>query len=210
MKSKELNCFAKGCKLIALCKIRYFLKQECFFFLGIKILLIRFLKHVLQENCATIKRWWAVWKFRITFAPKQILWVLFHIFWCKKPTKRHVRPAKTQISLGICPVWSESLLCAQWVVQDPSFLHADSKDSDQTGQMLRLIWVFAGCTCYISGFVMRWLKYLLNTPCIWIYSRVSPDIQCTGTPENQNIQGIPGFSSFRTCLKIAFHMVWPV
>ena len=29
-----------------------------------------------------------------------------------KPTKWHVCPAKTQISLGICPVWSESLLSA--------------------------------------------------------------------------------------------------
>ena len=29
-----------------------------------------------------------------------------------KPTKWHVRPAKTQISLGIRPVWSESLLSA--------------------------------------------------------------------------------------------------
>ena len=29
-----------------------------------------------------------------------------------------VRPAKTQISLGIRPVWSESLLCAQWVAKD--------------------------------------------------------------------------------------------
>ena len=28
-----------------------------------------------------------------------------------KPTKWPVRPAKTQISLRICPVWSESLLC---------------------------------------------------------------------------------------------------
>ena len=37
-------------------------------------------------------------------------------------------PAKTQISLGICPVWSESSLCAQWVAKDPSFLHADSED----------------------------------------------------------------------------------
>ena len=26
------------------------------------------------------------------------------------------------------PVWSESLLCAQWVAKDPSFLHADSED----------------------------------------------------------------------------------
>ena len=32
------------------------------------------------------------------------------------------RPAKTQISLGIRPDWSESSLCAQWVAKDPSFL----------------------------------------------------------------------------------------
>ena len=57
-----------------------------------------------------------------------------------------VRPAKTQISLGIRPVWSESSLCAQWVAKGPSFLHADSEDSDQTGLMPRLIWVFAGRT----------------------------------------------------------------
>ena len=36
-----------------------------------------------------------------------------------------VCPAKTQISLGIPPVWSESSLCAQWITKDPSFLHAD-------------------------------------------------------------------------------------
>ena len=55
-----------------------------------------------------------------------------------------VRPAKTQISLGIRPVWSESSLFAQLVAKDPRFLHADSKDSDQTGRMPRPIWVFAG------------------------------------------------------------------
>ena len=27
-----------------------------------------------------------------------------------------------------------------------AFFHADSKDSDQTGRMPRLIWVFTGCT----------------------------------------------------------------
>ena len=61
-----------------------------------------------------------------------------------KPTKWHVRPAKTQINLGIHPVWSESSLCSRWVAKNPSFIHADSKDSDQTGWMPRLIWVFAG------------------------------------------------------------------
>ena len=65
-----------------------------------------------------------------------------------KPTKWPVRPAKTQISLGIHPVWSESSLCAQWIAKDPKFLHADSEDSDQTGLMPRLIWVFAGAQSF--------------------------------------------------------------
>ena len=63
-----------------------------------------------------------------------------------KTSKMTMLPAKTQISLGIRPVWSESSLCARWVAKDPSFLHADSEDSDQTGRMPRLIWVFAGRT----------------------------------------------------------------
>ena len=46
-----------------------------------------------------------------------------------------VRSAKTQISLGIRPVWSESSLCAQWLAKDPSFFHVDSEDFDQTGRM---------------------------------------------------------------------------
>ena len=63
-----------------------------------------------------------------------------------KTNKMSVRPAKTQISLGIRPVSSASSLCAQWVAKDPSFLHVDSEDSDQPGQMPRLIWVFVGRT----------------------------------------------------------------
>ena len=66
-----------------------------------------------------------------------------------KSNKVAVRPAKTQISLGIRPVCSESSLCAQWVAKDPSFLHADSEDSDQTGR-----------TCHFVGFVTRRLKYM--------------------------------------------------
>ena len=60
-----------------------------------------------------------------------------------------VRPVKTQISLGIRPVWSESSLCAQCVAKDPMLLHADSEDSDQTGRMPRMIWVFAGRTAIL-------------------------------------------------------------
>ena len=61
-----------------------------------------------------------------------------------KTNKMTMRTTKTQISLSIHPVWSESSLCTQWVAKDPRFLHADSEDSDQTGWMPRLIWVFAG------------------------------------------------------------------
>ena len=43
-------------------------------------------------------------------------------------------PVKTQISLGI-PQSDQSSLCTQWVAKDPIFLHVDSEDSDQTGQM---------------------------------------------------------------------------
>ena len=32
-----------------------------------------------------------------------------------------------------------ALQCAHWVAKDPSFLHADSEDPDQTGRMPRLI-----------------------------------------------------------------------
>ena len=67
-----------------------------------------------------------------------------------KLTKWPVRPAKTQIS----PVWSEPSLCAQWVAKDPMLLHADREDSDQTGLMPRLIWVFAERTCHFVGFVV--------------------------------------------------------
>ena len=47
-----------------------------------------------------------------------------------KATKWHLRPAMTQISLGIQPVWSESLLCALWVAKDPRFLHMESGWAD--------------------------------------------------------------------------------
>ena len=59
-------------------------------------------------------------------------------------TPLFVGPGKTQISLGINSVWLESSLCAQWVAKDPSFLRADSENSDQAEHLHRLTGVFAG------------------------------------------------------------------
>ena len=59
----------------------------------------------------------------------------------------------------------QSSLCAQWVAKDPSFLHADNEDSYQTGQMPRLVWVFAGhmlillVLSWCGSYYSRWLYY---------------------------------------------------
>ena len=67
-----------------------------------------------------------------------------------KTNKITVRPVKTQFSLG-----------GAQQVKDPGVLHVDSEDSDQTGRMPRLIWVFAGCTVILLIFVMRQHSFLL-------------------------------------------------
>ena len=60
-----------------------------------------------------------------------------------KTNKMTVRPAKTQVSLGIRPVWSESSLSAWRKLGSLATHWAHSEDSDQTGRMPKLIWVFS-------------------------------------------------------------------
>ena len=80
-----------------------------------------------------------------------------------KPIKWHVRPVKTQISLSVCPVWSESSPPAWIYLGSLAIPWAHSEDPDQTGHWAdppSLIWVFAGaqntlfvlscCSIYIS------------------------------------------------------------
>ena len=76
-----------------------------------------------------------------------------------KPTIWHFRPVKTQISLGIRPVWSESSLSAWRKVWSLVTRWAHFGDSAQTRRMSRLIWTFALCTCHFFGFVMRRLEF---------------------------------------------------
>ena len=70
-----------------------------------------------------------------------------------------VRPAKTQISLGIRPVWSESSLSAWRNLGSLATHWAHSEDSDQTGQMPRLIWVFAGSTLIFVAPALAWATW---------------------------------------------------
>ena len=71
-----------------------------------------------------------------------------------KATQWHVHQAKTQISLGIRPVWSESPLSVWRKLGSLATQWAHSEDSDQTWRMPRLIWVFVGHTVILL--VLSW------------------------------------------------------
>ena len=72
-----------------------------------------------------------------------------------KPRKWYVRPAKTQISLGIRPVWSESSLSAcRKKLESLATQWAHSKDSNQTG------WSLCWMLIHFVGFVVRKLYSL--------------------------------------------------
>ena len=61
---------------------------------------------------------------------KSLLWCVWDCLYeprHDKTNKIAMCPAKTQNSLGIRPVWSESSLCAQWVAKDPSLLERTAK-----------------------------------------------------------------------------------
>ena len=85
-------------------------------------------------------------------------------------TTLHWCPAKTQISLRIRAVWSESLQNTLWIDKDPKRLQADSEDFDQIVWMRRLIWVFAGRSCNVVENAVSRLTLLLPL------ANVGPDV----------------------------------
>ena len=89
-----------------------------------------------------------------------------------KTNKVTVRPAKTQISLGIRPVWSVFTVRMKkpWSLDTHG---AHSEDFDQSGRMPRLIGVFADMPFYwfchdaahLSFVRQKWLFYCLFWVC---------------------------------------------
>ena len=90
-------------------------------------------------------------------APEGAIWSRSTLFepWHDKTNKMSVGPAKTRISLGIRLVWSESSLSAWRNLESLATHWAHSEDPDQTGQMPRLIWVFAGRKVHLPITRMR-------------------------------------------------------
>ena len=104
-------------------------------------------------------------------------------------TKWHVRPAKTQISLGIRPVWSESSLSA-WRNLGSLATHWAYGGSDQTGWVPRLIGVFAGRTghwayrscCFCHA--VAYLVIILTSDCTNYCQTLLRQDDCQTLPDN--------------------------
>ena len=93
----------------------------------------------------------------------KVLWYFYIFSWwdmtqcMTKPTKWHVRPAKTRISQGICPVWPESLLFAWRKLGSLATDWAHSRDWSD------LIWVFAGTHAILmAGIFFIWKPVISN------------------------------------------------
>ena len=91
-----------------------------------------------------------------------------------KPIKWHVRPAKTQIGLGICPVWSESWLWAQWVAKDPSFLHATAKTLIRLGRCPGWSESSLGAHAILLVLSQGGSYWLWNHPICWLFVPLIP------------------------------------
>ena len=93
------------------------------------------------------------------------VWKINHIF--SKPTKRPVHLAKTRISLGISPFWSESSLSV-WRKLGSSATHwTHSEDSDQV-----LSWGGSNCSIFSGVWNFQIFVTTLTVLCPWQYCRL--------------------------------------
>ena len=86
---------------------------------------------------------------------------------------------KTLISFhtNMSPIWSESSLSAWRKLGSLATHWAHSEDSDQTGQMPRLIWVFAGHTAILlvlsRGGSYLLFVYIQHVQCLFVKIKLS-------------------------------------
>ena len=94
----------------------------------------------------------------------------------KNPTIRLVRPAKTQTSLRIHAVWSESSLIAWAFYSLRAIQRGKNKNPGHKRMTYKLICVFVGHADLIVDFVVRWVPQDRNNafPFMWLsLSKVS-------------------------------------
>ena len=84
-----------------------------------------------------------------------------------------IAPSEDSDQPQICPVWSASSLSAWRNIGSSATHWAHCKDSDQTGQMPRLIWLFTVRTCNFVGYVMRHIVGLQRFIALSHYNHLS-------------------------------------
>ena len=131
-----------------------------------------------------------------------------------KTNKMAVRPAKTQISLGIRPVWSAPSLSAWRKIGSLAIYWAHSEDSDQTVWMPRLIWVFAGRTLTLLVLSCGGSNYNLQLLTCRIIWAPSSEFVSSSIPSWQiltaHAQPFRGARDLAFCLKVPLDslLVW--
>ena len=144
-----------------------------------------FIDIYLQEYVSSNRLFW-IWKF-LTHLNKGSVHVPNRK--CKylsrlltKPTKLPLCPAKTQISLGISPVWSESMPSARRNLWSLATHWAQSEDSDQITRMPGLIWPFTGRTDHFELKQVLKLSYRIHNGIVdwwslnWSLGNICPPV----------------------------------
>ena len=123
-----------------------------------------------------------------------------------KTKKWHVRPAKTQISPGIRPGWSESSLYTHRVAKDRSFfsfgerrLWPDWTDA-QADLSLRWAHMLFCLFCHEVAQIC-WTKIWYSPPCNpnanhWVRSLIRFGLRCMGSCCIRNSKNLTGFCSW--------------
>ena len=103
--------------------------------------------------------WWIVLSKLASLANCVIWWYHGHMSrLMTKPTKWHMRPVKTQILLGIRPVWSESLLSA-WIKLGSLAAHWSDTQADLSLRLAHTSF------CWF----VKWRLILLQKRIIWLW-----------------------------------------
>ena len=179
--------------------------------------------------------WQGLLPLKVCLFPLNVYLLFFHIptknvYMSRngKSTSWHVRPTKTQISLRIHEVWSESSLSAWRHFVTLTIQNEPSEDSDQTAQMRSLIWIFAGHICPNVRFLtLRFKCFCFPFPHIPTTNMHNLFLPCVGSASSEYTQRPPwhhcninrgsytsgnfirNFWNDHSASFIKFHMKWP-
>ena len=121
------------------CRISQYLNLSCVSFLSDKKMATKF-----SSQCNII-----------TELPNVMHNIIWAMTWQNQ--QNEYVPSEDSDQPGHPPSLIRVSLCSQWVAKDQSFLHADSKYSDQTGRMPGLICLRWAHSSFV-GFVIYWLR----------------------------------------------------